>query len=70
MESPSLLDRLPAGNVLGIVRTLKGWTQRELARRIGVSPGDVSTWELSRKKPAPEARDQLEKELGIPADSW
>lgn len=71
MNDPSpLMDRLPAGELLGIFRTLKGWTQKELARHLGVHKGMVSVWETGRRKPAPKMRLRLEKEFGIPADRW
>jgi len=41
---------LPAmsGDRVGQLRTSLGWTQRQLAQELGVSPGLISTWERRR----------------------
>lgn len=34
-------------------RTKLGWSQRQLAKAVGVSPGAVAQWEIGTTKPAP-----------------
>lgn len=69
-DPPSPLDDRPAGELLGIYRVLRGWSQKELARRLGVAPAQVSRWECRRSTPRPALRARIEEELGLPRDRW
>ena len=44
-------------------RILKGWTQEQLARNIGVSLNTVQRWELGKNMPSPLAMEKLQKVL-------
>ncbi|MBQ3803179.1 MAG: helix-turn-helix transcriptional regulator [Oscillospiraceae bacterium] len=41
------------------LRKENGWTQTELAEKMGVTKGTVSTWETDSRRPAFETLDQL-----------
>ena len=42
-------------------RVLKGWTQEQLARNIGVSLNTVQRWESGKTHPSPLAAEKLQK---------
>ena len=44
-------------------RDLKGWTQEQLARNVGVSLNTVQRWESSSTHPSPLAMEKLQKIL-------
>jgi putative transcriptional regulator len=44
-------------------RKLKGWTQEQLARNIGVSLNTVQRWESGKTHPSPLAMDKLQELL-------
>jgi len=44
-------------------RVLKGWTQEQLARNIGVSLNTVQRWESGKTVPSPLAMEKLQKVL-------
>jgi transcriptional regulator with XRE-family HTH domain len=44
-------------------RILKGWTQEQLARNIGVSLNTVQRWESGKTIPSPLAKEKLQKVL-------
>ena len=44
-------------------RGLKGWTQEQLARNVGVSLNTVQRWESGKTLPSPLALEKLEKVL-------
>ncbi len=46
-----------------LLRELKGWTQAELAQRIGLHPGTVSHWESGFQIPIKYARKWINDEL-------
>ena len=45
-------------------------TRAKVARRVGVSPQVVCSWVSGVKRPAPEHREILQRELGIPVEAW
>ena len=45
-------------------RELKGWTQEQLARDLGVSLNTVQRWELGKNQPSPLALEKLQTILG------
>lgn len=42
------------------LRKVKGWTQEQLARNLGVSLNTVQRWEMGKTKPSPLAKEKLE----------
>ncbi|MFC2059580.1 multiprotein-bridging factor 1 family protein [Chloroflexota bacterium] len=44
-------------------RDLKGWTQEQLARNVGVSLNTVQRWESGRTQPSPLAMEKLQEVL-------
>jgi transcriptional regulator with XRE-family HTH domain len=44
-------------------RDLKGWTQEQLARNIGVTLNTVQRWESGKTIPSPLAMEKLQKWL-------
>lgn len=51
-------------------RTKKGWTQRVLAKSLGVSPSAVAQWELGTTKPSPANLIDLCNIFGVTAQSF
>jgi transcriptional regulator with XRE-family HTH domain len=47
-------------------RAQKGWSQRELARRMKVAPSAVAQWEMDGTRPTVKNRVDLSKMFGIP----
>lgn len=47
------------GERLRAARKARGWSQRELGRRVGVSGAAVSRWEMDRTRPYCGARECL-----------
>lgn len=45
------------------LRELRGWTQFELAKKIGLHPGTVSHWESGFQVPIKYARNWIDAEL-------
>lgn len=58
--------RMSIASEIKAARTQKGWTQRELAKRIKVSNSAVAQWELDQTKPTVQNRVDLSKMFGIP----
>jgi transcriptional regulator with XRE-family HTH domain len=44
-------------------RNLKGWTQEQLARNLGVSLNTVQRWESGKTRPSPLAMEKLQRLL-------
>ncbi len=42
------------------VRRIKGWSQENLARKLGVTLNTVQRWEMGKTKPSPLAREKLQ----------
>jgi len=51
------------GDKLKHCRTIKGWTQEQLARNLGVSWNTVQRWESGKTQPSPLARAKLQELL-------
>lgn len=47
-----------------------GLSQHDLSVRLGVSAGAVSRWVSGERQPSLEMALLLQRELGIPAESW
>ncbi|UCG15022.1 MAG: helix-turn-helix transcriptional regulator [Deltaproteobacteria bacterium] len=41
------------------LRKVKGWTQEQLARNLGLSLNTVQRWEMGKNKPSPLAKEKL-----------
>ena len=53
---------------IAILRITKGWSQAELARRIGVSASAVGMYEQGRREPSLGLLVRLAQELGTTTD--
>ncbi len=51
------------------LREERGWTQQDLARRLGVTQGGVSTWERGRGTPWPKYQHRLADLFGVPVEA-
>lgn len=56
------------GMRIAILRISKGWSQAELARRIGVSASAVGMYEQGRREPSLGLLVRLAQELGVTTD--
>ncbi len=59
------MDAKKTGDLIAMLRKEKGWSQTELAERLGVTNKAVSRWETGRGYPDVELLPLLAKELGI-----
>ena len=53
---------------IAILRISKGWSQAELARRIGVSASAVGMYEQGRREPSLNLLVRLAQEFGVTTD--
>lgn len=56
------------GMRIALLRAEKGWSQAELARRIGVSTSAVGMYEQGRREPSLDLLVRLAQELGVTTD--
>lgn len=56
------------GMRMALLRVEKGWSQAELARRIGVSTSAVGMYEQGRREPSLGLLVRLAQELGVTTD--
>lgn len=54
--------------IIKALRSEKGLSQTQLAKEIGVSPGNVGDWETGRSKPGYNALAALTRIFGVSAD--
>lgn len=47
-----------------------GWTQAELAERIGATAGPVSRWLSGERDPSLEMACRIQQETGVPVEAW
>ncbi|WP_037808473.1 helix-turn-helix transcriptional regulator [Amycolatopsis sp. La24] len=66
-RQPNLLPQM-VGSALREAREAKKWGVRELARRIGVSPGAIPEWEQGRRTPSPLIVARILGSLGVVGD--
>ena len=51
-----------------ILRTARGWTQAELARRLGITRNGVNSWEQGLSMPSPALLVELAKVFSVSTD--
>jgi transcriptional regulator with XRE-family HTH domain len=56
---------LTTGEVIRMLRELKGWTQNDLAERSGITPTNISLLENGRVNIGKKRAEQLAKAFGI-----
>jgi transcriptional regulator with XRE-family HTH domain len=56
---------LTTGEVIRMLRDLKGWTQAELARRCGISSTNISLLENEKVEIGKKRSEQLAKAFGL-----
>ena len=56
------------GMRMALLRAEKGWSQAELARRIGVSASAVGMYEQGRREPSLNLLVRLAQEFGVTTD--
>lgn len=66
MPEPS---RDPKKKLVDALR-VRGWSQGELERRLGVADGLVSKWTRGVRRPGLDYAFAIERLLGIPAALW
>ncbi len=44
-------------------RWLRGWTQKEMAKRLGVDPATLARWERGERSPAENYRERIRRLL-------
>ena len=54
------------GEVIRDARQVHGWTQRDLAQRVGVSQRAVSAWETNVSEPDEDVKHRVAAALGLP----
>jgi transcriptional regulator with XRE-family HTH domain len=72
---PSLEGKTPSPKVewpilLVTLRTLRGWSQEELATASGLTPGMISKQESGRREPTMAVREKIERALGVRGRMW
>ena len=58
-------DRQPQKTIRQF-RQERGWTQLDVARRLGVTEGTVSRWERGERVPQPATQQRLADLFGVP----
>jgi transcriptional regulator with XRE-family HTH domain len=56
---------LKSGEVIRMLRELKGWTQADLAARCGISPTNISLLENSKVDIGKKRAEQIARALGV-----
>lgn len=56
---------LTTGEVIRMLRELKGWTQAELAERCGISPTNISLLENAKVEIGKKRAEQMAKAFGV-----
>ena len=59
---------LPIGDILKKLRAEKGWSQAQLAKRLGVSSSIIAHYELGDRYPSLEALTELSRVMGVTTD--
>ena len=61
--------RIPAVDALRVELDKRGWTQNELAKKLGVNSGTLSRW-LGGRTPPLRVLLWIESELGVSPSMW
>lgn len=56
------------GETIKELRTARGWTQADLARRLGVTRNGVNSWEQGLSVPSPASLVELAKVFSVTTD--
>ena len=71
-SAPILVSLLEAtmttGEKIQALRTMKGWSQDDLARKLGTKGPNVSRWETNRIAPSAETLKELAKQFDVSVD--
>lgn len=59
---------MPIGEKIQALRTMKSWSQDDLARKLGTKAPNISRWENNRGTPSAEALRELAKIFDVSAD--
>ena len=57
--------RILDASKLKVARQRIGWSMRELARRLDISPSTVSRWESGKENPWPSQWERVSKLMGV-----
>ncbi len=60
--------RMPIGDKIASLRTAKGWSQRELAKKLGTKAPNVSNWENDKGSPSAETLKELAQVFDVSVD--
>lgn len=56
------------GETIKDLRTARGWTQADLARRLGITRNGVNSWEQGLSVPSPASLVELAKVFSVTTD--
>ena len=59
---------IPFGEILQRLRNDKGWSQAQLARKVGLSDSQVANYELGRRKPSLQSLIDIARCFGVTTD--
>lgn len=59
---------MPIGEKIQALRTMKSWSQDDLAKKLGTKAPNISRWENNRGTPSAEALRELAKIFDVSAD--
>lgn len=59
---------MPMGDKIQTLRTSKGWSQEELAKKLGTTAPNVSRWENNHGVPSVDSLKDLSKLFGVSVD--
>lgn len=66
MSIAKIVDELPWYKKLEILRTIKGWNQKEVAEKCGVQKKIYWNWENGKFIPVERNRKKIAKVFGVP----
>ena len=58
---------MATNNRLKAARTLRGWTQLQLAEQVGLKEIEISRYETGRSQPDPDTKRRIAETLQMPA---
>ena len=60
---PKIADSHTLGESIVDLRRIHGWSQKQLARRLGVDPSTLARWEKDRSQPSTTSKARLDEML-------